>query len=185
MAYSTVMRNSPTKQPGFFESSARLNSAISADRETATLKCGRKSKLFKQITAGVDSRETTIKKESKMAKMKQHVWSVHFSSQQKLMVPSLEACSVPVGMNAQDCRESGKILFNNSFYCEKHYNEGREFELTQLVCNVPIVRPELEWKKAERIETENILESLSPDEGGSVDGKDWIQELNETEKGEI
>jgi len=53
------------------------------------------------------------------------------------------------------------------------------------VCNVPIVRPELEWKKAERIETENILESLSPDEGGSVDGKDWIQELNETEKGEI
>jgi len=70
MAYSTVMRNSPTKQPGFFESSARLNSAISADRETATLKCGRKSKLFKQITAGVDSRETTIKKESKMAKQK-------------------------------------------------------------------------------------------------------------------
>jgi hypothetical protein len=44
-----------------------------------------------------------------------------------------------------------------------------------------MVRPELQWKRAERLETENILESLGPCEGGPVDGKDWIQELNEKE----
>jgi len=114
------------------------------------------------------------------------VWRVLFSGQAWVWDHApFSSCDVPVGMNAEWCKGDANIMFNNSFLCEKHYNEGREHEVAQLVCNVPMVRPELQWIRAERIETENILESLSPDEGGSVDGKDWIQELNETEKGEI
>ena len=71
MAYSGVMRNSPTEHPGFFESSARLNSAISADREISTLNLGSKSKLFKQLVGHADGRETTTKKETNMIKFKQ------------------------------------------------------------------------------------------------------------------
>jgi len=115
------------------------------------------------------------------AKQRSHeyVWSVHFSSQEWLYVPIQQACCIPVGINADDCKEVSTILFNNSFYCEKHYNEGRDFEKLIPEGSMEMIRPELEWKKSERIETEKILESLSPDEGGPVDGKDWIQELNE------
>ena len=64
--YSGVMRNSPTEHPGFFESSARLNSAISADREIGTLNLGSKSKLFKQLVGHADGRETVSETEGKM-----------------------------------------------------------------------------------------------------------------------
>jgi len=111
----------------------------------------------------------------------EYVWSVHFSSQAWLYVPLQQACCVPVGMNAKDCEEVSTNLFDNSFFCEKHYNEGREFEQEQQAYFHEMVRPELQWKRAERLETENILESLGPGEGGPVDGKDWIQELNEKE----
>ena len=119
-----------------------------------------------------------------------YVWSVHFSSQGWLLVPHLEACGVAIPSDADGCKESGRVLFDNGFSCEKHYNEMRTLEVANQEIEsyiefCPDPRPELEWKKSERIETENILESLSPDEGGPVDGKDWIQELNETEKGEV
>lgn len=111
----------------------------------------------------------------------QFVWSVFFSGQSWLRVEWQTGCSVPVGMNAENCKSTGDILFNNEFLCEKHYNEGREFEQDQQAYFNEMVRPELQWKRAERLETENILESLGPCEGGPVDGKDWIQELNEKE----
>ena len=116
----------------------------------------------------------------------EYVWSVHFSSQAWLYVPIQQACCVPVGMNAKDCEEVSTILFDNSFFCEKHYNEMRTLEVAnQEIENYiefcPDPRPELQWKRAERLENENILESLGPGEGGPVDGKDWIQELNEKE----
>ena len=91
------------------------------------------------------------------------------------MVPYLEACGVAIPSDADGCNESGRVLFDNGFSCEKHYNEMRTLEVANQEIEsyiefCPDPRPELEWKKSERIETENILESLSPDEGGPVDG---------------
>ena len=117
MAYSTVMRNSPTKQPGFFESPARLSSAISADREIGTLNYGRKSKLFKQITAGVASRETTIEKESEMTLIKQ-IKITDFVDSENMVVrmmkkPELQNFLKMIrGFNKEAKKERGGTLFH-------------------------------------------------------------------------
>ena len=41
-------------------------------------------------------------------------------------------------------------------------------------------RPELSKDRRNRLLKQNILNDLKPSEGGSLDGKDWIQELHET-----
>ncbi|MDP7622126.1 MAG: hypothetical protein QGH27_09180, partial [SAR324 cluster bacterium] len=108
------------------------------------------------------------------------VWRVLFSGQSWVWDHAPFAnCETPVGVNAEWCKGDANIIYNGGFVCEKHYTEGREFEQDQQAYFDEMVRPELQWMKADRIETQNILESLGPGEGGPVDGKDWIQELNE------
>lgn len=110
------------------------------------------------------------------------VWRVLFSGQSWVWDHAPFAmCCTPVGMSAEWCKSDADIIYNGGFMCEEHYNEGREFEQDQQAYFDEMVRPELQWKRAERLENENILESLGPCEGGPVDGKDWIQELNEKE----
>ena len=53
-------------------------------------------------------------KEMKINPKSQFVWSVHFSSQAWLHVPVADGCCVPVGMNANHCTKSAKILFDNT-----------------------------------------------------------------------
>ena len=110
-----------------------------------------------------------------------YVWSVFFAGQSRLKVPYIETCYM------DSCNRAGRILYNNGFQCKEHYNTLRDLEKRHFVVNdLEVVRPELKEDKAVRLENENIMSVVAEDED-MMDryGKDWIQELNETEKGEV
>ena len=83
-----------------------------------------------------------------------------------------------------DCSELGKYIYivANDKLCKKHYNEARQNELQDEIDTDGYftARPELSKDRRNRLLKQNILNDLKPSEGGSLDGKDWIQELHET-----
>lgn len=82
------------------------------------------------------------------------------------------------------CSDSGqyRYIVSNDALCEKHYNERRQDELQEEYDTDGFLtaRPELKKNRSERLLNENILNSLLPSEGGQINGKDWIEELHET-----
>jgi|TARA_R110000824_G_scaffold46546_1_gene133590 hypothetical protein len=82
-----------------------------------------------------------------------------------------------------DCSELGKYVYigENDKLCERHYNQTRKIELQDEfdTDGYLTARPELAKDRSKRLLNENVLNSLSPSEGGQLDGKDWIEELHE------
>ena len=83
-----------------------------------------------------------------------------------------------------ECSELGKYIYigANDKLCKKHYNEARQNELQDEIDTDGYLtaRPELAKDRRNRLLKQNILNDLRSSEGGSLDGKDWIQELHET-----